>query len=238
MVTKMLFVVFIIGIGIAALIWVETGETKGNRSDKMEKLYATQEYAYIRNLLEDCTLVSKDILTVYFHIEQVECSEGFFHFSFQFQDLGKLAISSRKFALESVEPHIKKQCWAELSAQRDMNTERAVRMSMEKAYDIRMKIQKDADSDFFHRLFGGRRFKTREFAITSPFENYACSEGSCIVDTDCWKIEEDDAVFTGVLGFGSDFSNIVPYAIEETAKELFACASVSRYKTGCYISIH
>lgn len=234
----MFFVIFIIGIGVAALIWVETGDTKGNRSDKMEKLYTTQEYAYIRNLLEDCTLVSKDFSTIYFHIEQGDHLDGFFVFSFQFQDLEKRVIASRRFALEAIEPHIKSQYWAELNAQKNTNTVKAVKMAMDKVYHKRLEIQNDADSDFFYRLFGGRRFKTRDYAITSPFKYYAISEGKCIVDTDCWKIEEDDAVYTGILGFGSDVSKMVPYAIEEIAEELFPIVSVSRYKTGCYVSIH
>ncbi|MBD5451703.1 MAG: hypothetical protein HDR25_03575 [Lachnospiraceae bacterium] len=183
----MLFVIFIIGIGIAALIWIEAGEPTGNRNDKMEKLYATQEYAYIRNLLEDCTLVSKDFLTIYFHIDQGDHLDGFFDFSFRFQDLEKRVIASRRFALEAIEPHIKSQYWAELNAQKNMITEKAVKMAMDKVYHKRLKIQNDADSDFFYRLFGGRRFKKRDFAITSPFEYYAISEGKCIVDTDVGK---------------------------------------------------
>lgn len=231
---KMIWII-IIAAGIIIAIIV----TNGKRCDNtLEELYASPEYERLWNLLEDCTLINDDFSIMRFQIEQGDCSQGYFRFLIEFKDLGMCAISPQKYAIESMERSIKSDFQLDLTrfkTNMDLNT--AVQRATDKAFRMRSGIQCDADNDFFGQLFDGRWFESRDFAITSPFEYYASSGGSCIVDTDYWQVKGDNAVYTELLSFESHQSQMVPHAIENAARELFPDAKISRYDDGCYINI-
>lgn len=228
----MILLVLLLVVGLAVI------GIKLSGNDQREELYATREYAYLWDLLADCTIVNECFPIMSIQIEQEGFTGGYFRYSIRFRDLGMCVISPRKYSLELMERQIKSDYQSAVNKCINNDWQTAVEKELNKANRRRTEFQKEADSIFYCELFNGRWFKERDFVITSPFEYYASSGGSYIVDTDCWKIEGDDAVYTGILGFGSDVSKMVPYVIEEIAKELFSNVSVSRYKTGCYVSIH
>ena len=227
----MILLVLLIVVGLA-IIGIKLCD-----NDKLEELYATQGYTYLWNLLEDCTLVNESFLIMSIEIEQEDFTGGYFRYSIRFQDLGMCVISPQKYSIESIEQRIKSDYQSAVKKCKNGDWKTAVQKELNKANHIRSKLQQEADSIFFHELFSGRWFEGRDFFISSPFEYYASSGGSYIIDMDCWKIEDDNAVYTGLLEFESDQCKMVPYLIEETAKELFPNAKVSRYKRGCAIYI-
>lgn len=230
----MLLIVIIIVIGMI-IIGVRINEL--NRGSQIEELYATQGYTHLWNLLEDCTLVNKDFPIMGIQIEQEDCAERFFRYSIQFRDLGVCVISPRKYGLELAERQIKSDYQLALSKCKNGTLQTVVQREFDRANQRRVTMQQEMDSFFFNALFDGQFFNERDFVIASPFESYASSSGSYIVDTDYWKIKGDDAVYTGLIEFADSQSKIVPYAIEKTAKELFPDAKVSRYSAGCYICL-
>lgn len=212
----------------------------GRQNSIMEKLYATPEYERLWNLLEDCTLINADFPIMRFQIDQRDCTQGYFRFLIEFKDLGMCAISPQKYAIECMEQGIRSDFKSDLAGFRtnaDMHLNTVIQRATDKAFRVRFKIQSDADDNFFSQLFDGRWFESRDFIIASPFGYYASSSGSCIVDTDCWQVKGDNAVYTGLLNFESHYSPVVPYAIENAARELFPDAKISRYNDGCYIGI-
>lgn len=227
----MILLVFLIVVGLTVI------GIKLSDNDKREELYATQGYANLWDLLADCTIVNGCFPIINIQIEQEGFTGGYFRYSIRFQDLGMCVISPRKYSLESMERQIKSDYQSAVNKCINGDWQTAVEKELNKANRKRTELQKETDSIFYCELFDGRWFKERDFFITSPFEYYASSGGSYIVDTDCWKIEEDDAVYTGLLEFESNQSEMVPYIIEETVKELFPDAKVSRYKRGCSIYI-
>lgn len=188
------------------------------------------------NLLKDCTLISKYFPIICFQIEQGDCPQGFFRFLIEFRDLGMCAISPWESTIEITERGIKSDYKSNLE-KFNTNTLVAVQRATDRAFCMRSKIQRNVEDNFFNQLFDGRWFESRDFAMVSPFEYYASSGGSYIVNTDAWKVKGDNATYTGLLCFESYQSEIVPYAIENATRELFPNARISRYKDGCYISI-
>lgn len=228
---KIILFILIVAVGIILIYkMIEIG-----RNVKIEELYNTQCYSRLKNLLQDCTLISKDFPIMNFEIKH-SGTNGFYNFSIRFRDLGMCAILPQKFALESAERQAITYYQTELKCLKNENLAKAVTMATKKTYDFRLQNQKAADSWFFSNLFGGRSFPMRNFVITSPFEAYANSSGKYIVDTDYWQIEGDNAVYKGILELGNKKNEIIPYAIEKTVKEMFPNAKITRYYDGCYIS--
>ena len=208
-----------------------------SRNKKLEELYDTQGYVRLWNLLEDCTLINRNYPIMGIQIDQKDCSKSFFRYSIQFRDLELLVISSGKYSLELMEQQIKSDYQSAVNKCKDEDLRTVVQRESDREYRRRTEFQEDMDSYFFNTLFDGHSFELRDFAITSPFESYASSGGSYIVDTDYWKPKGDDVIYTGLLEFKSSHSEVVPYAIEKVAKELFPNVNVSRFSDGCFISI-
>lgn len=205
-------------------------------NNEVDKLHSTQGYINLKNLLEDCTHVNKDFRLINITFEQYNTT-GFFRFSIKFKDLGTYIILPQKNSLELFERQIQSNYQNKLNMQLAHNdTLTSVKKATAYAYQARINAQKDADCDFFKTLFSEYSLPSRNFSINSPFESYASSSGKCIVDTDYWKIDEDNAVYTNLLEFESSKSKFVPYLIEKVTKELFPQANVTRYKDGCHIS--
>lgn len=224
---------------IAAGIMIAGITTNKIRQDKtLKELYATPEYERLWYLVEDCTLINEDFPIMRFQIEQGDCAQGYFRFLIEFKDLGMCVISPHEYAIESMERGIRSDIESDIAIfKRNMNANTAVQRAVDKAFRLRSGIQSNTDNDFFGQLFDGRWFESRDFAITSPFEYYASSGGSCIVDTDYWQVKGDNAVYTGLFCFDSRQSQMVPYALENAVRELIPDAKISRYNDGCYICI-
>lgn len=228
----MIWIIFIAIITGIIIIGVNTKK----RNSILEKVYATSEYKRLWNLLEECTLINKDFPIIRFQIEQRDCPCGYFRFLIEFCDLGMCAILPWESTIERTEQDIKAKCKAEF-AKCNINTPADAQRITDRFFRIRSDIQRDADDNFFNQLFAEHQFKSKNLVITSPFEYYASSGGSCIVDTDSWKVKGDNVVYTGLLVFENCQSKIIPYAIEKMAGELFPNAKISRYSDGCYINI-
>ncbi len=228
----MIILVSITIIYIFIVVLLKSAEIK--RNNKIQKLRSSKYYVQLRNLLEDCTIVNKSFYIMSFEIEE-ENAKGFYHFSIRFSDLGKYVIESQRFAMEIAEQQVKSYYQSEIEHLKGHNLITGVKMAMDKTYAMRLKIQENSDAHFFRELFNGRSFPSRMFYITSPYENYASSDGTYIFDPDDWKIDGDDAIFMGILEFDRDYHETVPYLIEETVEEMFPHAKVITYSNGCFI---
>lgn len=208
---------------------------EAERNIKIEKICDTQLYVRFKNLLQDCTLINKEFPIINFEIKQ-SGANGFFKFSIRFRDLGMRVISPQKLGLESAERQVIAYYQSELECLRNEDLLKAVATATDKAHALRVNIQQDFDSCFFNNLFDAHSLPMRNFVIISPFESYASSGGKYIIDTDYWQIEEENAIYKGILQFANGKNEIIPYAIEKTVKELFPNAKIIRYNDGCYIS--
>ena len=55
------------------------------------------------------------------------------------------------------------------------------------------------------------------------------------MDTDCWKLKEEDVVYTGLLEFNDNKD--IPYMIVKIAKEIFPDIEVSVCADYCHLNI-
>ena len=229
----MLLLVSITTIYVSIVLLMKLAEIK--RNNKIQILRSSQYYVRLRNLLEDCTIVNNAYSIMRVEIKSGN-TKGFYHFSIRFLDVGKYVIEPAIISLESVEQHVKAFYQSEVERLNGHDLRTVVETAMDKTPALRLEIQEEQDSYFFRELFNGRSFPSRKFYITSPFENYASSGGAYIFDPDDWKIDGDDAIFMGILEFESDYQEMVPYLIKETAEKLFSNVKVTIFSDGCSIS--
>lgn len=230
-------VVVVIIMLIIVIVLIGERLNRVSRNDKLEKFYATRGYIYFRNFLEDCTLVNKDFRIISFVIRQGDNPRCYFRYVIKFRDLGMCVVSPAKHAMQIAEHRIQADYEAAISYCEGNDLQEIVVKEFNKANHKREELQKDFENYFYNALFNGKRIQSRKFVITTPFEAYAGSAGKYIVDTDYWKEEGDDAVYTGLMVFEQEYSEFIPDVIEETVKELFPNAKVTRYSDGCYIQI-
>lgn len=205
------------------------------RDNKIEAFCSDQnpEYVRLKNLLEDCTLVNKDFRIVGIDFELT--AGGSARYTIRFFDFGNMVLSVQQNTLEWVEQRISSDYNAEVYGQKGPSDLRAViQNAMDRATHARLLHQEQFDAKFFKSLFAYRPSESRKYVIRSPFESYASSGGKYIVDTDLWRIEGDNAIYTDYLSFDTVPKELVPFIIEKAAKE-FNC-SIRRYSDGCYIS--
>lgn len=227
-----MLIIFILVILIVVLIVMPNNEERNN---KIERIYSDQSGERLRKLLEDCTFVNDDFPIMSFVIENHNTT-GFFRYTIRFRDFGSYFISSQIAGLEWAERQIQSEYRLEVDSKMgkgDLNT--IIQNAVNKSYESRKSLQKDFDETFYKRLFNSPSNTSRKFVIDSPFESYASSGGKYIVDADYWKIEGDDAVYTGLLEFEQEQKNIVPYVVEKMAREFFPNADIIRYSNGCDI---
>lgn len=218
---------------IFIIMLLKLAEIKHN--NEIQKLRSSKYYVQLKNLLEDCTIVNSVFYIMRLEITKAN-AEGFYNFSIRFNDLGAHVIEPQRHALEIVEQQAKAFYQSEIERLKGHNLLTAVKIASDKTYDFRLNIQKGSDSSFFTQLFNGRSFSSREFFITSPFENYASSNGTYIFDPDDWKIVGDDAIFMGMLEFDRDYQKVVPYLIKGTVEKMFPNVKVTIFSNGCFVN--
>ena len=159
-------------------------------NDEMDRLYSSSGYVRIKELLEDCALVSNAYPIINFEVRHEGLSEGFCRFNIWFRDLGMSILSLKKILdIREEEIKIDYQSMLEERIKKEGLSTALVSECINKQYQWQLSAQEVFDSMFYKYLFDGRVIN-REFAIKSPFESYASSGGKYIVDTDCWKLKE------------------------------------------------